>query len=314
MKGTYTYQAEDYEATIKDLSLVNVNVITHKVLETGLLKMTHGFPKGEDIDANVIDEHREVEISIKEYQTLCGIKDTKEARKQLSEGTKDLYEIAELNWTEERYEIPKGKKRKTKVATKWKARILDTIGDGTEQNPVQNGKVTMKFSFDVAKYFSKTGYIMPYNMNLLKINGKLNPHSYYMGRKLLDHHNQNIAKENANRISVKTLIAACPDLPSYEEVMKKGKHATQQIIDPFDRDMLALKCNKYSILSDWHYCNSKGEPLTAEQVTKYDYHTWIEWLIEFQLADYPDQSNRIAKIEKRKTIAASRKKQTKQVK
>ena len=73
----------------------------------------------------------------------------------------------------------------------------------------------------------------------------------------------------------------------------------KQIIQPFERDLIALT-DIYKILKDWHYCNALGEPLTDEQVFKYNYFTWIEWYIEFEFNDYPDQTERILKSKLKK--------------
>ena len=307
--GIGSMTAEDVEIFIRNYNSIVLNVPTHKVLDALTIKLTSNFPHGKEATAENIDRHRAVEISVDEYMELCQLKDRKEARKQLREAALALFDVA-LEWDELRYYVPEGKKKRVKETYHWKARIIDTTGADADQDPVKRGKVAVKFTFDIAKYLSQA-YIMPYPDKLLSINAKYNPHSYYIGRKLAEHHNMNIGKENANRISVKTLLAALPDLPSYESIISTaGKNVTQQIIQPFERDMIALR-DKYGILASWNYCNSKGEPLTEEQVESYSYDTWVQWLIEFELASYPDQSDRLAKIEERKRIASKRKKNTK---
>jgi len=121
-----------------------------------------------------------------------------------------------------------------------------------------------------------------------------------MMRLFLEHNNRNIAGKNANRVSVKTLIDACPDLPLYDDVMQRYQgHITQKIIDPIERDLDAL-VKKYKILKNWQYCNSNGAPLTKGQLYQYDYDTWIKWLIDFEFPDtFPDQTERIKKIQER---------------
>ena len=289
---------------LRNYSNIVLNVPTKKVLDILTIKLTSNFPYGENVTTGSIDNHRNVEITLDEYMRACNLKNKKEAKKQLNESIQSLFDVA-IEWDEEKWTIPKGKKKRIKQTIHWKARILDTIGNEIEKSPIQNGKATVKFTFDIAKYLSQS-FVMEYPVKLLKVNGKRNPHSYFLGRKIALHHNMNIGKENQNRISVVALIHACPDLPSYDDVKVEGKHITQQIIQPFERDLIALK-GKYGILKDWHYCNSKGEPLTDEQVENYSYSTWKDWLVEFELADYPDQSDRIAKIEERKKKAYKRK-------
>ena len=105
-----------------------------------------------------------------------------------------------------------------------------------------------------------------------------------MMRLFLEHNNRNIAGKNANRVSVKTIIDACPDLPLYDDVIKKKGQIAQTIIEPIERDLNAL-VEKYHLLNSWEYCNSNSVPLTEEQLFKYDYDTWIQWLIEFEFPD-----------------------------
>lgn len=297
---------DSVEVFIRNYNSIVLNVPTHKVMDALTLKLTSNFPHGKEATAESIDAHRAVELSVDEYMELCQLKDRKEARKQLSEATQALYDVS-LEWDEVRYYVPEGKKKRVKDTFHWKTRIIDTTGADLDQDPVKRGKVAIKFSFDIAKYLSQA-YIMPYPDKLLSISAKYNPHSYYIGRKLAEHHNMNIGKENASRISVRTLLEALPDLPSYDSIISTaGKNITQQIIQPFERDLIALR-DTYGILTSWHYCNSKGEPLTDEQVESYSYSTWVQWLVEFELADYPDQRERLAKIEERKRIAASKRK------
>ena len=309
--GIGTMTAEGVEIFIKNYNSIVLNVPTHKVLDALTLKLTSNFPHGKEATAESIDAHRAVEISVDEYMELCQLKDRKEARKQLREAAQALFDVA-LEWDELRYYVPEGKKKRVKETYHWKARIVEATGADADQDPVKQGKVAIKFTYDIAKYLSQA-YIMPYPDKLLSINAKYNPHSYYIGRKLAEHHNMNIGKENANRISVKSLLEALPDLPSYDEIMTDARQITKRIIQPFERDLIALK-ETYGILASWTYCNSKGEPLTEEQVESYSYDVWVQWLIEFELASYPDQSERLAKIEERKRIASKRKRTTKTTK
>lgn len=295
------------EIFLRNYNNIVLNVPTHKVLDILTIRLTKKLPHGKEITAEKLLNHRGVEITVKEYMEICGLKDYKEANRQLNESIRTLFDVA-LKWEEERSYIPEGKKKRIRENFTWNARILEATGTNADLVPVKRGRAVVEFTVKIAEYLSQA-YIMPFPDGLLKINGKTNRHSYFIGRKLAEYHNMNIAKDNANRISVFTLITACPDLPSYEEIMEDANGSvTQKIIQPFERDLMALK-DKYGILKDWHYCNSKGEPLTNEQIESYSYSTWKEWLVEFELADYPDQSERIARIEERKKNAYKRKAQ-----
>lgn len=296
---------EGVQVFLKNYNALSLNVQTHKVLDALTIKLTNNFPFGETATAEQIAERRIVEITVDEYMQLCGLKDRKEARKQLKEAIQTLYNIS-LEWDEVSYIVPEGKKKRVKQSVHYNIRLTDAIIE-LEENPLKRGKVVFAFSFTLAQYLSKA-YIMPYPNKLLALNAKYNPHSYYMGRKLAEHHNMNIGKENANRIAVSTLLKALPDMPTYAEVMQNMNGSlTQKIIQPFERDLIALVNN--GILASWKYCNSKGEPLTEEQIDSYSYDVWEKWLIEFELADYPDQSERLEKIAERKKIATKKKAQ-----
>ena len=302
--GAGSITVEGVSIFLKNYNSIALNIPTHKVLDALTIKLSSNFPYGKEVTAEAIDRHRGVDISVKEYMDLCQLKDRKEARRQLKEAVLTLYDVS-LEWDEIRYHTPDGKKKRKKETLHWKARIIDTAGADIGQDPVQRGKVSIKFTYDIAKYLSQS-FIMPYPDKLLSIDAKHNPHSYYMGRKLAEHHNMNIGKGNANRIAVKTLLECLPDLPSYETVMSgNSRSVTQKIIQPFERDLIALQ-DTYGILSSWHYCNKNGEPLTDEQVESYSYDSWVQWLIEFELTSYPDQSDRLAAIASRKNTAKKR--------
>jgi len=273
-----------------------LNPIANRVLDLITQELTANFPYGKEATAEDIDRHRAVMLSVDDYMTKRKLKDKKEARKQLRESMQAIYNLS-LDWTETRYIKPEGKKRTKKEEIHYKARVIDFMAQELEKNPVQNGRVYAKFTMDIAKYLSQA-FIMPYPDKLMIINDNANPHSYHIGRRLAEHYNMNIGKNTANRISVKTLIEALPDLPSYEEIMNDARQISKRIIEPFERDITAL-VEKYGILESWNYCKSKGEPLTDKEKQNYSYETWVQWQIEFRLASYPDQSERLAKREEK---------------
>lgn len=272
---------------------LNLNVNTYKVLDACVVKLTKNFPHGDNISLDVLDKHRTLTFSVDEYMQMCHIKDRKQAFEQLRDAVRTLYNLT-INGTEVRYIIPRGKTKLQRDEWRFEARLLEFIGEAYYDRPIVDGYVELHFSMDMAKYFSRA-YLMPYPNGLLIINGKHNPHSYFIGRKLAEHHNMNIGKSNSNRIAVKSLIDALPDLPKREQVMKGNRNLTQQIIQPFERDLIALK-DSYGMLADWHYCQLNGELLTDEQIESYSFNEWSAWLIDFTFANYPDQSDRIQKI------------------
>lgn len=255
---------------------LNLNVQTHKVLDSLILKLTRNFPMGEEASADSVNKYRTVELTLDEYMNLCSLKDKKEARKQLKGAIQTIYNIS-MKWNETHYD------RKKKIERNWQIRIADLMAEEWYEDPVKNSKVIFKFTFDIAEYLSKA-YIMPYPKNLFRINSKYNPHAYYLGRKLIDHYNQNIGKKNRNRILVSTLLKCLPELPDYEST----RYVSQLIISPFERDLDSL-VDEYSILDAWWYCNKEGSALDDAELKDADYATWSNLFVVFEPLNFPQK-------------------------
>jgi len=286
---------------LENFNNLRLDVSTQKVLDILQEKLTTSISYGQEASLEQIDEARAVSLSVKEYMEISGLKDRKTAKKQVEEAVKTLFNLY-LTWKDN------GENGKSPIPYAY-VRILDAIGVDID-NPVNNGVVCVKFSTDIAKYLSKA-QIMLYPQKLYTINSKLHTHSFYMGRKLAEHHNMNINKKNSNRISVKKLLEALPDMPTYKDVMGKAGQVTKRIIDPFEKNIEAL-VTEYDVLESWHYCIKNGAPIPEEQLKNYDYKTWITWQIEFKLVDYPNQEERIKQIKERRKKATKKKTEKKE--
>lgn len=253
---------------------LNINVQTHKVLDALILKLTKNFSVGEAATADRINKCRAVKFTLSEYMDLCGLRDRKEARKQLKSAIQAIYNIS-MKWSETRYE---GKKKVEKI---WQVRVADLMAEEWFADPIKNSSVTFKFTFDMADYLSRA-YIMPYPENLFLINSRYNPHAYYLGRKLIDHYNQNAGKKNRDRILVGTLLKGLPDLPDYENT----RRVSELIIAPFERDLDAL-VDEYEILRSWEYCDKNDVIIDEKQLEKIDYATWCNLFVRFEPLKFP---------------------------
>ncbi len=220
-------------------------------------------------------------ITLKEYMNLTGLKDTKTAREQLADAAERLVSVS-VEYTQ----------------TKGKNTVTFFSKDNLFQHATYSrGKVEVLLSDRMWLYLRDHSNPMPFNMNIFRINGNNNPNAYYFANKLFNHHNMNLTKPNANRISVSTLLKGAPSIPSHEDVQTGNRHVTDRIIDRFERDLDALMRPEYGILESWEYCNAKGEPLTDEQVDLKNYDVFSQLLINFELKDYPDQTERIKKMQ-----------------
>lgn len=258
---------------------------THKLLDACTIALTkQNNYRGKDSEINPL-----VSIPLEHFMKLCGIPLTKSSkdktRRKVKEDLDTLYHIS-IEWAE-----PSG--RKTKDFTKM--RVCDKIA-------FIRGNIIFSFSMDMAKYLTNA-YLMQYPMELLKVDER-NPNSYHIGKKLLLHNSidNNRRKGTANILSVKSLLDVCPDIPTYEQVLATGRQLDQRIRAPFETAL-----NSLSSFISWEYCNSKGIPLTEEQLQATDYSTFIKFYIKFDVLGAPDQTARL----KRKAESLEQPKQKK---
>lgn len=263
----------------------------HKVLDIFISKISQSIPRRASYTQ--IMNHTKYSLSVKEYMELCGLSDPKSAKEQLAKSVEWLFHVSG-EWDEVAFfDYETGHRLKEPTDRHFKYRILITIGDDTGK-AVSKGVCHVEIHPRIAQYISY-GFPMNLPTKLYKMSSRRNPNSYQIGKRLAIHKNMNVMKANENRIAVATLLPYLQNIPSYEEVMKSGKHISRDIIEPFERDLSALIDE--GVLTDAHYCNSGGEPITDEQLNLYTYKEWITWLIEFEFADYPEQEERRQFIE-----------------
>ena len=206
-----------------------------------------------------------VSIDLDDYMGICGIPDTKpskdKTRRKVKEDLETLFNIS-LEWSE-----PLG----GKTADYAKMRIITSQG-------IKNGRILVNFSPEMAAYLTGA-YVMQYPMAVLKIDER-NSAAYHFGRKLALHHSMesNRAGGTANIISVKSLLASAPDIPSPEEVAESGRQFEQRIQSPFTRAMEALED-----FIGWEFCNSGGQPLEPGQLDDFRYSIFIDCYIKFEI-------------------------------
>ena len=307
---------EEVEITIDDIGDSKFSVSTQKIKDLMLEHLAEQLPRG-IVSSDSIAAKREVTLTVKEVSERFHT-GMKEARQMLNDAVTTLYN-ASVRWKELSYYTDEGKRRREPEVMEYEHRYLSGIGKTSDETPVVRGKAKVVFDYDFAVLLSRSGYVMFYHPNLYQINSNINRHSYYLGRKMCEHYNgivrdyeaeeningEHVITKNANRLSVKNLIKVCPDLPGYDEVMESDRAVRRRIIDPFEKDMYAL-VEKYGILKTWKYCNKKGEPLSDDQWKDFNYQEWIELYIEFEIADYPDQTKRLERKAKRIESAGSK--------
>lgn len=259
--GTATITQGNLSITIPDFTkLTGFRTSTYQLLDALTVALTETGAKSPA-----------VALSLEEYMKKRGLKDKKEARKQVTDDLETLFN-ATISFKE--------KRKKGQEQDFHDIRIIDSKG-------IRKGIINV--TFGTAFYNILLGYpIMPYPAQLWELNSKRNPNSFYLLRKIAEHKNMNVGKKNEDIIAVKTLLAAAPYLPSYEEVMNTDRAISRRIIEPFERDMDALEDTL-----TWTYCHSNNTPLTDEELSSMSYDTFISLLIKIDWKQYPDQTARL---------------------
>ena len=199
-------------------------------------------------------------IPLKEYMELRGLKDEKEARKQIK---------ADM-------EVLKAVKFEYKGTGKSRGDWLSLSLYGGRAG-IYRGVIEFRFTPEFYASIPENQFMF-IPKEYFSTRDKYNPHTAYFIRKIAEHKRMNLGKPNENIIGVETLISSSPTFPKYDET--KGYHFSQLILQPFERDMDAIQSIK------WHYA--------GEQPTNYT--EFITSNVVITCVDYPD----VAKLTQRK--------------
>lgn len=294
---SYFYENEKIGLMFEDINTIDLDVDVLMVADNLLNKLAANMPHREK-DANIIDQARQIDFSVKEYLEKRQLKDRKTAVEKLNKAAKCLYALSI-------------RVKKEDSSTTY-ARVLDAINIQEGESYVKNGKISVNFTMDYARFISNYGSILIMPDAIAQLNTKTYPHAYRIGRKLYLNYRENYGRDQATRLKVKTLLAVCPDLPSIEKTAKTRHY--NRIMDPFERNLDALA--EIGAIKGWHYCNSKGVPLTDEQLTDFNFYEWLEWLVEFFPADdYPEEMlERIAEKKRASHEKAEKRREQVQIK
>ena len=270
--GTATITKDGYELTIPNYNnLQGLKTTTHQLLDKLTIILTESGAKSPT-----------VYLSVDDFIKTRGLKDRKEARKQLVSDLDCLLHFS-CTWTENR----NGQK-------------IPYAGMNVTDNWIwaDKKKTIISFTFTKAFFELLSNYnIMPYPAQLQKINNHKNPNSYYLGRKIAELKNMNLGKINDGTISVKTLLDNAPGISSYRDVMSKSRALTREIIEPFERDMNALEDLG---VFHWGYCHSKGTPLTEEEQSNLTYSVFENLYVYIDWANYPARQLRQEEAKRKK--------------
>lgn len=231
-----------------------------RVFDIFILKLTEHLPYKKELSDSEFKNFQQISLSLREYMTLCHIKNKTRATEQLRNALNLLARV-HVEFSDTHFI------RKNKSESEY---YFFKIVDGVSRDKF-SGNFSIFFNIDFLRYLSQT-YIMPFNLRLLQINLKHNPHAYKLARRLLLHLNMNFFKSNSRTISVKVLLDST-DIPAYEKLKTKGQ-LKQKIIAPFESNLNYLHQNHFL---EWKYSSD----------IDYCFQKWNDSYINFKIFDFP---------------------------
>lgn len=274
--GKATIQRGDFSVSFENWpEITGLRTSTHKLFNALMIEFTETGGKDTRIT-----------LPLKKYMELRGLNNELSARRQVDEDLATLFSTS-ISFKE--------KLKEKKSRDYFDMRLVIDKG-------IKKGVIYCTFHPDF--YELMMGYrVMPMAKKALALDDRYNKSSYYFLTKLSEHMNMNYFKPNRDIISVQTLLDATPEIPTYNEVAKNGRHYARYIIDPFERDMDALE--KIGAIK-WEYCHSNGLALTDDELHDMSYEIFSKLLIKFKLIDYPERE--LKQLSKPKNRQKKRKK------
>jgi hypothetical protein len=191
---------------------------------------------------------------------------------------RDLRDIAETKWTAE----------ETRGRNK---------GDYAEMRIISShriikGLIRINFDVDAAAYLVHSP-VMQHPMALFAVDNR-NPNAYVLGYKIALHNSNdnNAARGTNNTLSVKSLLAAAPEIQSYEELQARGqRNWKDKIKKPLENSLNELV--KRGVLSKWEYRDpTTGTTYTPETAQPMTWAQYSRLMVDFIMVNAPDQTER----------------------
>lgn len=262
-QGKYTIYIDDFNQLTRGLTDT-----AHMLFNALKKKFTESPPKDKII-----------RLSLREYMELRGLKDEKEARKQIKE---DLEALRNCHMNG-----PKG------YGTA-KGEGLQFYFFGGSVIGIRNSVI--HFSISDTFYYLLLEYPLGfYPQKMFRIDTTHYKHAYALNQYIYEIKRINLGKEREDIYSVKSLLKACANLPAYEELDKSKGEITRKIIEPFLKSINHLEDLG---LFTWGYCHSKGEPLTLEEAEQIEagnmtYALFESLSIKVDFKEYPTPTKTI---------------------
>lgn len=170
---------------------------------------------------------------------------------------------------------------------------------------VRGTTLILNFDIEIARYLVQS-YQMQWPPALL-LHDNRDPNSYAIGRKLALHHSMdnNAAVGTDCTISVKSLLAEAPDISTIEELRAKGQRNWKRLIKEKLEAALNKNITTAPLLKRWEYRSpSTGATYTPETASGLSWEEYYTLMVDFVMAEEPDQTARRAARDAEKAAAA----------
>lgn len=219
-----------------------------------------------------------VAMSLDDYMSLRKLSDRKEARKQLQEDLKTLYNCSFKFYSPQKA-MQVNKRRKNGDGLNEYNCEMRIISSKMEEWGITNSVVYANFTEEFRKLMSRNFLQLP--SLAWALNGKHNANAFYFLQKLSQLKNMQHGLRNEDIITVKALLQSSPNMPTYEEATKNHGSVRQKIYTRMEKGLDTLQ----EFLS-WDYRDAAGNKLTREEAKALSMHDYEElriithWKIE----------------------------------
>ena len=170
---------------------------------------------------------------------------------------------------------------------------------------MKGNTLTINFDIDIARYLIQAS-MMQWPTALLQHDNR-DFNGYAIGRKLALHHSMdnNAAAGTDCTISVRALLEEAPDITTIEELRKKGRRDwKKQIKEKLEQALNKNTLPSIPLLQRWEYRSpSTGARYTPETASALSWEEYITLMVDFTMAEEPDQEARRAARAKEKEEA-----------
>lgn len=230
---------------------LNLSAYSHQALDYLLIIVSKKLAR--HMSRDEIIKISEIDRPISEWLEICGLQNQTKSLHTLNTILNSL-QCTMLTWQGKQTQrdedgnvifIENKKHKLVPLEREEKCRcgIIDTITES-------KGRIKVRLSLEFLYHIADYGFIMDYPEGILAINTRENPNSYYFANKIYEHNKINKSKNNANSISVRSLIEASPVFVGIEDIPRPAMFK-ERVLARFERDMneLILK----DVIKGWCY-------------------------------------------------------------